>query len=78
MLVTATMLLAATSSPSPMSSRPNPIAVVILCALPGITDIRRRREGVFWTNLGVSSIQLTLLFTLVATAAEILLATLLP
>jgi hypothetical protein len=77
-LVTAAMLFAATGSPSPMSSSPNPVAVIVLCTLLGSVDIRRRREGVLWANLGVSSAQLALLFTLVAAAGETLLAAFLP
>jgi hypothetical protein len=79
-LVTAVMLMGSVFIPvaegtTPhRASGPSPIAVVILCALLGMIDLRRRHESALWANLGVSSAQLALLFTVTAIAGEIVLA----
>jgi lipopolysaccharide export LptBFGC system permease protein LptF len=65
-VVTAVLLLA--------SERPGPVAIVVICAVVGIVDLRRRRETMLWENLGVSTLQLASLFMLVAAIGELLLA----
>ena len=55
---------------SSVPPRPSPIAVVILCTLIGIIDLRRRREVSLWANLGLSTAQLALLFAVAATIGE--------
>ncbi|MEO6526253.1 MAG: hypothetical protein ABIP93_06485 [Gemmatimonadaceae bacterium] len=53
---------------------PNPIAIIVICTIVGIVDIRRRRETMLWHNLGVSTTQLASLFLLTAVTGEMLLA----
>ena len=78
MLLVAASLLAALTRDDPVevakSALGNPVQVVVLCTVVGLIDVRRRKEIALWNNLGLSSTQLTLLFALVATVAELLLA----
>jgi hypothetical protein len=55
-------------------ARPNPVAVILICAIVGMVDIRRRREAVLWKNLGVSTSQLVLIFAAAATIGESMIA----
>ena len=54
--------------------RPSPIAVVVLCTLLGIIDLRRRKEALLWANLGLSTTQLALLFAAAAVTGELMIA----
>ncbi|MDB4883021.1 MAG: hypothetical protein JWL95_1787 [Gemmatimonadetes bacterium] len=77
-LITAVFLLVppteATATRVAEPSSPNPIAVILLCVIVGIVDLRRRREIMLWGNLGVSLAQLTLFFAVIATIGELFIA----
>ena len=47
-----------------------PIGVILLVAALGFIDLRRRREALFWANLGYSMWQTTGVFAGVALAGE--------
>ncbi|MEO8564061.1 MAG: hypothetical protein ABI601_18415 [bacterium] len=75
-LVTAVMLMAsATGGSGDRLAGPRPFAVVVLCAVLGLVDLKRRREASLWANLGLSRTHLAFLFAIAATAGELLLAT---
>ena len=56
------------------AAHPNPGAVVAICVLVGLVDLRRRGEEMLWSNLGVSRTQLVALFAATAAIGEIVLA----
>jgi len=55
-------------------ARPNPAAIIVICAIVGLVDLGRRGEATLWANLGVSRAQLVLVFAVTATIGEIVLA----
>jgi ABC-type nitrate/sulfonate/bicarbonate transport system permease component len=74
-LVTAVMLMASTSGGADdRIAGPRPLAVVVLCALLGMLDVKRRHETALWINLGISMAQVALLFAIAAGVGETLLA----
>lgn len=48
----------------------HPVGIVILVALLGQIDVRRRGERLLWANLGVGLTDVALLFAAVAVAGE--------
>lgn len=56
------------------SISPSPIAVVPLCGIVGLIDVRVRGERVLWANLAVSDAVLFAIYAAAAVPAEVLLA----
>ena len=54
----------------------SPVGVILLVACLGWIDVRRRRESLFWANLGYSVWLTTGVFAAVAVVGETLFATL--
>jgi hypothetical protein len=69
--VSATVLMSAISG---LGSQPNPAAFGCLLGIVGFLDVRRRREDVFWQNLGYAPAATSAVFAIVAVAGEIALA----
>lgn len=71
-LAFAALPLAAGAMPG--SIAPPPIAVVLLCGLVGLIDVRLRGEDVLWANLGVTRVGLCATYVVAAIPAECVLA----
>jgi hypothetical protein len=56
------------------SLQPHPFALVLLCGVVGLIDIRRRHEWILWANLGISPLGLAAIYATAAVPAEWVLA----
>lgn len=55
------------------SISPSPVAVVLLCGVVGLIDVRVRGERVLWANLGIRPRALFVAYAVAAIVCEVLL-----
>lgn len=66
-----------TASGATIRATPSHAVIIALAVIVGMVDLRRRGEWMLWANLGISVMQLALLFAGTALAGELLLSLLL-